>query len=93
MIVISGKDQGKTGKVSRAFPRLFSVVIPGVNIKKVHERAKRSDQKGQIVEKSLPIHISNVMIIDPKTNKGTRIKKKKSGDRYIRVAKSGATID
>ncbi|MDO8510108.1 MAG: 50S ribosomal protein L24 [bacterium] len=94
IIVIAGKDRGKTGKVSKALPASFAVVIPGLNIKKVHERPKKSGQKGQIVEKSLPIHVSNVMIVDPKTNKGTRIGKKKSGDGYVRIARrSGAVID
>ena len=93
IIVISGKDRGKTGKVSKAIPRLSSIIIPSVNIKKVHERSKRSGQKGQIVEKSFPIHVSNIMVVDPKTNKGTRIRMKKSGDRYVRIAKSGAAID
>ena len=58
--VITGKDKGKTGKVVKALPREHKVVVVGVNIRKVHERARKSGQKGQIVERSLPIDVSNV---------------------------------
>ncbi len=60
IIVITGKDKGKTGKVTKAFPKENMVVIEGVNVKKRHQRATRQGQKGQIVEQSHPIHISNV---------------------------------
>ncbi|OGG47564.1 50S ribosomal protein L24 [Candidatus Kaiserbacteria bacterium RIFCSPHIGHO2_01_FULL_49_13] len=93
IIVIAGKDRGKTGKVLRALPREDRVVIEGVNVRKRHQRANRAGQKGQIIEKSLPVHVSNVMIIDPKSGKQTRIGKEKKGDRFVRVAKkSGTTL-
>lgn len=60
IIVITGKDKGKTGKVIKALPREDKVIIDGVNIKKSHERARRQGQKGQTVEKPYPIHVSNV---------------------------------
>ncbi|MBX4198437.1 50S ribosomal protein L24 [Candidatus Parcubacteria bacterium] len=60
IIVITGKDKGKTGKVLRAFPRDSKVIVDGVNIKKRHERSRRQDGKGKIVETSYPIHVSNV---------------------------------
>ncbi len=72
VIVISGKDRGKTGKVVRAFPRENKIVMTGVNVVKHHERPKKSGAKGQIVEKAMPFNVSNVMLIDSKTGKRTR---------------------
>ncbi len=60
IIVITGKDKGKSGKVIKAFPKENMVLIDGVNMKKRHQRAKRQDQKGTIVEKAFPINVSNV---------------------------------
>jgi len=60
--VITGKDKGKSGAVLRALPKENRVIIEGVNIRKIHQRAGRSGEKGKIVEKSLPIHISNVKL-------------------------------
>ena len=62
VIVLTGKDKGKIGKILRAFPRKDQVLIVGVNIKKVHERAKKSGAKGTIIEKDFPIHVSNLKI-------------------------------
>ncbi|MBI1974466.1 MAG: 50S ribosomal protein L24 [Candidatus Zambryskibacteria bacterium] len=62
VIVLAGQDKGKTGKILRAFPKLDRVLVEGVNVKKVHQRAKKSGGKGSIVEKSFPIHVSNVKI-------------------------------
>ena len=62
VIVLTGKDKGKSGKVLRAMPRENQVLVEGVNIKKVHERSKKSGGKGTIVEKVFPIHASNVKL-------------------------------
>ena len=62
IIVLAGKDKGKTGKVLRAFPKEDKVLVEGVNAKKVHERAKKTGTKGTIVEKNFPIHVSNVKL-------------------------------
>lgn len=62
--VIAGKDKGKTGKVLQTFPKLNRVVVEGVNISKRHLRARRSGEKGQVVEFSMPIHASNIMLMD-----------------------------
>ena len=91
VIVITGKDKGKTGKVTRAFPKKDMVIIAGVNVRKVHKKSKKAGQKGQVAEKTFPIHVSNVMIVDPKTNKQTRVGKKKVGLRWIRVTKKSQT--
>jgi len=94
VIVITGKDKGKTGKIEKAYPKDNTVVIAGVNIKKVHERARREGAKGQVVEKALPFNASNVMVVDPKSGKRTRIGKKDVGGKNVRVAKkSGMTLD
>ncbi len=75
VIVIAGKDKGKTGKVVRAFPAKDLVVVEGVNMKKKHQRATKSNSKGQIIEKALPVHVSNVMLLEGK--KRIRVSKRK----------------
>ena len=64
VIVIAGKDKGKSGKILRAFPKEDRVLVEGINIKKVHQKKTSSNGKGSIVEKSFPIHVSNVKISD-----------------------------
>ena len=92
VIVITGKDRGKTGAVTRALPKTNQVLVEGVNMKKKHQKP-RSNRKGQIVEKALPIHVSNVMIVDSKTGKGTRIGIVRKDGGRIRVSrKSGVEI-
>ncbi len=60
VIVLTGKDKGKTGSVTKAFPKENKVIVSGVNVIKKHQKARKSNQKGQIVEKTMPIHVSNV---------------------------------
>lgn len=93
VIVIAGKDKGKSGKVLRAIPALDKVVVEGVNVAKRHQRARRSGQSGQIIDKTLPVHVSNVALADPKTGKPTRIgiKRDENGTRS-RVAKKSNTV-
>jgi len=62
VIVLAGKDKGKTGKILRALPKEDKVLIEGINVKKVHEHAKKKGGKGGIIEKSFPIHVSNVKL-------------------------------
>ena len=92
--ILSGKDKGKTAKVLRAIPGENKVLVEGVNIKKVHQRAKKEGKKGEIIERALPIDVSNVAIIDPKSKKPTRVGMKLSEGKYIRIAKkSGSALD
>lgn len=91
VIVITGKDKGKTGTIARVLPREGKVLVTGVNLVKVHMRARRSGEKGQIVEKNLPIQASNVLLVDPKTGKGTRVGKKVVDGKKVRVAKKSNT--
>ncbi|KXK26191.1 MAG: 50S ribosomal protein L24 [candidate division WS6 bacterium OLB20] len=71
--VITGKDRGKTGKVLRVFRLTDRVVVEGVNIQKRHRKATNQNEQSGIVSFEGPIHVSNVMIVDPKDNKPSRI--------------------
>lgn len=85
--IISGKDKGKTGKITHVFPKENRIVVDGVNIQKKHARPKKQGQKGQIVQMSMPIDASNAMIVCPGCNKPTRICKKIIGTKKNRVCK------
>lgn len=87
VIVIAGKDKGKKGKVIRAFPKEDKVIVEGVNMKKKHQKSRSRGTKGQVVEIALPIHVSNVMIEDSKTNKPSRIGYKIVNEKKIRISK------
>ena len=73
IIVISGKDRGKTGQVIRAFPKDEKVLVEGINIVTHHQKSRQRGQSGQIVKRPTPIHISNVALKDKKTGKQARI--------------------
>ncbi|MBU4536891.1 50S ribosomal protein L24 [Patescibacteria group bacterium] len=92
VIIIAGKDKDKTGKVLRAFPALDQVLVEGVNKRKKNQRATKSGQKAQIIEKEFPIHVSNVAFIDPKTKKATRIGKKEVKGKMVRITKKSGSI-
>ena len=93
IIVITGKDRGKSGKVLRIFPKKHMVVVEGMNTKKRHKKSRNTREKGQIIEIATPLHVSNVALVDPKTGKPTRIRMKMEKGKKVRVAqKSGATI-
>ncbi len=90
VILLSGKDRGKSGMVSRVFPKMDKVIVEGINVVKRHQKANRSGSKGQIIEKALPVHISNVAFKDPKSGKATRVGfKKNSKGTKVRIAKKG----
>jgi large subunit ribosomal protein L24 len=93
VVVLTGRDKGKTGSVVRALPRENKVIVQGVNVAKRHQRQTPSAQGG-IIEKELPIHVSNVSHIDPKDNKPTRVgfKVAKDGTRSRVAKRSGETI-
>lgn len=73
VVVIAGNDSGKTGKVLKVFPKKFRLIIEGVNIKKRHTKPTQNNPQGGIIEKEASIHISNIMLLDPKSNEPTRI--------------------
>ncbi len=100
VIVISGKDRGKTGRVMRVDPKKSRVYVEGLNIVKRHQRptqvqgADRTETVGGVVEKEGPIHISNVMLVDPKDHKHTRVGVVREGGVRNRVTKrSGTKLD
>ena len=94
VVVITGRDKGRTGEVLRVFPADRRVIVQGVNVAKRHTRPRMGDPGG-IVEKELTIHISNVAHIDPRSRKPTRIGYKHLTDgRKVRFARrSGEVID
>ena len=94
VVVISGKDKGKEGKITHVLRAENRVVVEGVNIVKKHVKGN-GQQAGSINEMEAPIHASNVMIVDPKTNKPTRIGHSVNKDgKKIRVAKkSNSSLD
>jgi large subunit ribosomal protein L24 len=100
VVVISGKDRGKTGRVLRVDPKKQKVFVEGLNIVKRHQRpmqvqnAQRAETVGGVIEKEGPIHISNVMLIDPKDKKRTRVGVSREGDSRNRVTRrSGTKLD
>jgi len=100
VIVIGGKDRGKRGKVLRVDPSKDRLYVEGLNIIKRHQRpqqvagAQRAEQVGGVIEKEGPIHISNVMLIDPKDDKPTRVGiEVEDGKRYRVAKRSGTRLD
>jgi large subunit ribosomal protein L24 len=73
VVVISGNAKGKTGKILKVYPEKNRVVVEGVNIMKRHSRPSQRNPQGGIVQREATIHVSNVMLLDPKTAKPTRV--------------------
>ena len=93
VMVISGKDRGKTGTVLRVWPDDDKVTVEKINVVKRHTKPTNT-KEGGIFEKEAPIHVSNVMPLDPETGKPTRVKTKVEADKSkTRVAKSGKSIE
>jgi large subunit ribosomal protein L24 len=84
VMVISGNDRGKTGKVLKVFPKNNRVIIEGINIRKRHTKPSQKSPQGGILEKEASINASNVMMLDPKSNEPTRL-----GAQIILDEKSG----
>ncbi len=92
VIVITGKDKGKTGEVTKAMPKENKVIVSGVNMVKRHQKPTQ-ENAGGIVSKEAPIHVSNVAIVDPKSGKASRIGAKILDDgRKVRVAKKSGEV-
>jgi large subunit ribosomal protein L24 len=73
VIVVAGNDRGRTGKVLKVFPKTLRVIVEGVNLRKKHTKPTQKSPQGGIIEKEAPIHISNVMMVDPKSGTQTRL--------------------
>ena len=95
VIVLTGSDKGKRGEVLRVIPKEDRAVVQGVNVAKLHTKPKGVGQPGGIVEKEATIHLSNIALIDPKTDRATRISfKTLENGAKIRVARAtGNTIE
>ena len=100
VIVIGGKDRGKRGKILRVDPKHQRVFIEGLNMIKRHQRpqqvagAQRAEQVGGVIEREGPIHVSNVMLVDPKEGKPTRVGVELQDGKRLRIARrSGARVD
>ena len=95
VIVLTGRDKGKRGAVLRVVTRTDRVLVEGVNVAKRHVKPTQADPRGGIVEREAPIHISNVALIDPGSDRPTRVRYKTLEDgRKVRVAaRSGEVID
>jgi len=73
VVIIAGKDKGKSGKVRRTFPKEDKVVVEGLNMIKRHSRARRAARQAGIIELEAPIHLSNVMLLCDKCGRPTRV--------------------
>ena len=92
--VMRGEDKGKEGKVLRVFPKTGRVTIEGINIVKKHRKARRAEEQSGIIEMPAPIHHSNVMLLDPKSGRPTRVKARidEDGTKERLAVKSGEAI-
>ncbi|MFZ0444283.1 MAG: 50S ribosomal protein L24 [Bacillus sp. (in: firmicutes)] len=94
VMVITGKDKGKTGVILASFPKKNRVLVEGVNIAKKHTKPSQMNPQGGIINQEAPIHVSNVMPIDPKTGEPTRVGVKVENGNKVRYAKkSGEVLD
>lgn len=93
VVVLTGQDKGKTGKVLKAMPKENRVIVEGVNVQARHQKQTRTEM-AEIKHKEGPIHVSNVAVQDKSTKQPTKIGMKTEGDKKIRIAKkSGEAID
>jgi len=94
VLVITGKDAGKTAKVLAAMPKTNKVVVEGINMQKKAKKARSAQEVSQIVDQAGPINASNVMVVCPACEKATRVAYKVEGDKKVRVCKKcGAILD
>ena len=94
VVVLSGKDKGKQGEVTRSMPKEDKVVVAGVNIITRHRKPSQANPQGGLERTEAPLHISKVAISDPKSGKPTRVRFETKDGKKVRVAaKSGETID
>lgn len=93
VVVISGKDKGKTGKVLTAMPKKDRVVVEGVNIVVKHQKPTQQMQQGGRIEQEGSIHVSNVMLYSSKEKKGVRFGHKIENGKKVRVSTNGEILD
>jgi large subunit ribosomal protein L24 len=94
VVVLSGKDKGKTGEVTKSMPKDSKVVVAGVNVITRHRKPSQVNPQGGLERAEAPLHVSKVAIADPKSGKPTRVRFETQGDKKVRVAvKSGETLN
>ncbi len=94
VVVLAGKDKGKTGSIMAVSPKTNRVIVQNVNIVKKHKKARSAQEKSEIISKEAAIDASNVMVVCPACNKATRIAKKDVEGKLVRVCKKcGASLD
>jgi large subunit ribosomal protein L24 len=94
VVILSGKDKGKHGEVTKAFPKDGKVIVSGVNIATRHRKASQANPQGGLERIEAPLHVSKVAIEDPKTGKPTRVRFEIQDGKKVRVAvKSGEKIN
>lgn len=94
VLVITGKDKGKTGKVMEVFPEDNRVLVDGINIVTKHQKARKQDQKSEIIKKSAPVEASNVMVVCPVCGKATRVAHSEVNGKKVRTCKKcSASLD
>ena len=87
VVVLSGKDKGKQGKVLVAEPKAGKVIVEGVNVATKHKKPQKQGEDGGIIKVETPIYVSKVQLVCPKCGKGTRVGYKVTGDKKVRVCK------
>ncbi|MGE0174855.1 MAG: 50S ribosomal protein L24 [Oligoflexales bacterium] len=90
--ILTGKSKGETGKIDKVDFKKNRVYVSGLNIYKRHTRPGGATQEGGIIDKVMPVHVSNVAIVDPKTKKPTRVGYKIENGKKVRFAKGSGTI-
>ena len=94
VVILSGKDKGKHGEVTKSLPKEGKVVVSGVNIITRHRKPTQLNPQGGLERAEAPLHVSKVALEDPKTGKPTRVRFEVKGDKKVRVAvRSGETIN
>ena len=93
VVVLSGKDKGKQGKILVSDPKAAKVVVEGVNVATKHQKPRKQGEEGGIIKVETPIYASKVQLVCPKCGKATRVAHKIEGDKKVRVCKKcGAEI-
>lgn len=88
VIVIAGSDKGKEGVIQVVYPKLNRVVVEGINVHKKHQKPTQQTPEGSVIDIYVPIDASNVMLVDPKTKKGTRVGYTVEKDKKVRISKA-----
>jgi large subunit ribosomal protein L24 len=92
VMVIAGRDKGKIGRVLRCLPEESRLVVEKVNLVKRHTKPNQKNRQGGIIEKEASIHVSNVLLVDPKTGKPTRVGRKLVDGEWVRVSKKSNEV-